>query len=235
MNKLTKRKGSTSASSSTSATTTLAADHHAHGFTAVVPIPMALSFIACAGAWIIFSQLQIASTEQAVLGLLQSGVQVTPGMIVPQVQAFKDGNLQHDSTIATAIAWAVQLQILIFSFPVHRMLLASHKRGSLPTSASITRSAISMAKAQKLLSMLLIGADVVTDALYVLSGKTIGTGNIFGIIPLPSTAGWGILLISLVYPIAICSVTVFLGIQAVHRLNALWACLFPPKRDEEEI
>jgi hypothetical protein len=226
---------SRASSSKTSSSPTVAADHHIHGFTATIPIPMALSFLACAAAWWIFSQLQIASTEQAVLGLLRSGVMVSPSMTVPQVRAMIDGDLQRDMVIATAIGWAVQLQILVFSFPVHRVLLAAHQRDTLPVSASINRTAVTMAKVQKFLAMALIGADVLTDMMFVLADRKIGTNTIFGIVPLPSADGWGILIISAVYPMAICSVTVFFGIQAAHRLTALWKSLFPPKQQEEAL
>lgn len=225
MRKLT-RKGTSS--------TTVTSDHHAHGYTAVLPIPMILSFLAYAIGWGIFTQLQIASTEQAVLGFLQSTIQVVPGQTVDQIRALVTGNLARDQAIATAIAWVVQMQILGLSFPLDRLLLASHQRDTTPTSTSVTRSAISLAKGQKLLSFVLIGADVVTDAMYVLTNRTVGTSSILGVVPIPSPAGWGIVLISLMYPVAICSATIFFSIQAAHRATALWRWVTERKKPESE-
>jgi hypothetical protein len=63
----------------------------------------------------------------------------------------------------------------------------------------------------------LIGADWLTDALFVLQGHTIFDGFMHF-----APGAIGVLVIALIYPVAITGVTVFCGIELAHRLDRLF-------------
>jgi hypothetical protein len=69
-------------------TETVSQDHPAHGYLALSPLMLLLLIGICGIAYWIFSQLQIAGTEQAVLDVLQAGTTITPGMTGEQVKQF---------------------------------------------------------------------------------------------------------------------------------------------------
>ena len=79
---------------------TIAADHHAHGYLAMSPLMLLGMTLVCAVAYFVFSQLQIGATEQAVLNIMNSGLTVSPGLTSDQIQAFMNGQMNRDQTIA---------------------------------------------------------------------------------------------------------------------------------------
>ncbi len=94
-------------------TETIEADHHAHGYLAMSPLMLLGMLIVCAVAYFVFSQLQIAATEQAVLNILQSGEYSQPGLTAEQVQQFMSGELDRYQTLADGIGWSVQIALTL--------------------------------------------------------------------------------------------------------------------------
>lgn len=184
-------------------------DNHEHGLLALSPLALFCLVLVTGVAYYIFSQLQITSTEQSVFGLLQVGVQLNPGETVGQVTQFVNGSIDRYQTIAYAIGWAVQIALLIISFPPTSALLRMHRKYNVDASVSLTHSAASIAKLQRFLMFTLIGGDVITDFVYVINGHTLMSWSGF----LPSVAGpsVGVLIVAVLYPIAICFVTIFVG------------------------
>lgn len=209
-------------------TQVLEKDHHLNGIGAPSPASLFVTFLIFGAAAWIFTQLQIASTEQAVFGLLQSNVIVKPGMTPQQVADFINSNMDRNQTIAYAIGWGVQLFMLMIAFPGDRALLLAHKKyGMAHHSASIAKNAELMGKAFKFVLAALVGGDIITDFLYVVSGHNLTSGSILGIIPNVSGSGAGVLLVALLYPTAVCGVTIFCSVQAFRRLEALISHFFP--------
>jgi hypothetical protein len=201
------------------ATETVSQDHPAHGYLALSPLMLLLLIGICGIAYWVFSQLQIAGTEQAVLNILQASITATPGMTGDQMQQFLNGQLNHDQTIADAIGWASQLALTIISFPPDSVLLALHRRHNGDPSPAMGRLAAKYLKWQNFLQKALIGGDVLTDFFYVIQDKfTIIWHNH---IPDLSSVNWGAILIGVVYPIGICFVTVFVGRFFFTFLDAL--------------
>src|SRR5579871_4509853 len=88
---------------------TIDLDHHANGHEALTPIMLLTMLIVCGVAYFIFSQVQITSTEQTILSLLQVTTQLPQAMTVSQVQQFMAGQLDRYTTIADSIGWSVQI------------------------------------------------------------------------------------------------------------------------------
>jgi hypothetical protein len=63
----------------------------------------------------------------------------------------------------------------------------------------------------------LVGGDIVTDMLYVLDGRQVFAGFSF------APNGFGVLVVAILYPIAICGVTIFCGMELAHRLDKLFS------------
>ncbi len=193
-------------------------DDHRHGMLANSPIALVFVLAICATAYGIYSLLQITSTEQDVFGLLQLNVQLQPVMTGSQVAQAMDGSLGHNQTIASAIGWAVQIALLMLSFPPeHAIGMLNLKYNNL-SSASLAKHADKLSKLRKFMMYVLIGGDVVTDFYFVIQNH-----NLF------SWDGWhpslgsnaGVFLVGLLYPVAICFVTVFVGKYMFAYLDAL--------------
>jgi len=200
-------------------TETVSQDHPAHGYLALSPLMLLLLIGICGIAYWIFSQLQIAGTEQAVLDILQTSTTITPGMTGSQVQQFLNGQLNHDQTIAAAIGWASQLALTILSFPPDSVLLSLHRRHSADPSPALGRIAAKYMKWQNFLTKALIGGDILTDFFYVIQDKFHIVWRNY--IPDLSGVSWGAVLIGMLYPIGICFVTVFVGRFFFTFLDAL--------------
>jgi hypothetical protein len=155
----------------------------------------------CGIAWFIFSILQITSTEQAVFHLLQSTYTLQPGMTAQQLLDLQNGSMGQTNLEAAGIGWAVQIFMLLISFPSEHYITPGLDR------------------ARRFVMYVLVGGDIVTDAVYVLSGHQIFNG--FGFAP----GGFGILLVAIIYPIAIAGVTVFCGLELAHRIDRLFGRL----------
>ncbi len=110
----------------------------------------------------------------------------------------QQGSQGSTTLIADATGWAVQWMLLVASFPVEHY------------------TAWHIGRARRYAMMLLIGTDWLTDMLYVLHGRTVFTGFLQF-----APGGFGILIIAVIYPIAVTSVTVFAGIEFAHRIDKL--------------
>lgn len=197
---------------------TISADHHHHGLYANSPIALFVLFVICLVAFSIFSLLQITSTEQTVFDLLQIGTQLKPGLTGDQVAQLMNGSLDHNQTIATGIGWAVQIALLLVSMPPEHALAMMHRKYNTVMSASLSRHAERMAKARTILQWILIIGDIITDFYFVVQ-KHMNFG----------WDGWhpslgdsaGVLLVGLLYPTAVCFVTIFVGKYMFGYLDAL--------------
>lgn len=195
-------------------------DHHAHGLLADSPLALLALTVLCSIAYFLFSQLQITSTEQTVFNLLQLGVQLKPGLTATQAVDFVNGQLDRYHLIAAGIGWGVQIALTILSFPPDSALLSLHRRYTTHVSASLTRSALTYAKWHRLLMIILIGGDVLTDFWYVAQGHTLITWS--GVLPTITSSAMGVILVGIVYPAAICFVTIFVGKYMFVYLDALY-------------
>ena len=215
-------RGKTAASStnSTNANSTMRTDDHRHGLYALSPLALVVLILISGGAYVVFSELQITSTEQSVLSLLQVGVQLHPDMTTGQVVAYLHGTLDHYETIAGAIGYGVQIALLMLSFPPDAALFSLHKKYNVAVPApSLGRSASTLAKVRKLFMVILIGGDIVTDFVYVTQGHTLFLMN--GWLPVMSSANTGVLIVGVVYPVALCFVTIFVGKYLFAFVDAL--------------
>lgn len=152
----------------------------------------------CAFVWFVFCVLQITGTEQAVFGFLQSTITITPQMTAAQLLALQSASTDSNNMIAGAIGWAVQVFLLLASFPSEHYT-ASH-----------------LARGRKFVMCVLIGADWLTDALYVLRGRSVFDGFLHF-----APGGFGVLVIAVIYPIAVTGITIFCGIELAHRVDRL--------------
>lgn len=190
---------------------TMRDDDHRQGMVSNTALTLLLTFIVLGVLWGVFTILQITSTEQAVLGLLQAGVAIQPGMTVNQAVQFMQGSLDKNQQIANAIGWGVQAFLYMIAFPPDSTFLRMHRKtkqaGSTPE--SLMRTARRLSRLKTFLTIVLVAGDVVTDFLYVVSGHAI------------FPVGGGILLAGLLFPAAVCGVTIFCGRAAIHSLEAL--------------
>jgi hypothetical protein len=172
----------------------------AHGGEAhTSPLWLLATAIICGVAWFIFSILQITSTQQAVHHMLQSTYTIDPGMTAQQLLDLQNGSKDQTSLIAAGIGWAVQIFMLLLSFPSEHYIYPALKRG------------------RSFVMYVLIGGDVLTDMLYVLDGRQVFSGFSF------APNGFGVLVVAIIYPIAICGVTVFCGMELAHRIDKLFS------------
>lgn len=155
----------------------------------------------CGLAWFIFSILQITSTEQAVFHMLQSTFTIRPGMTAQQLLDMQNGSMNQTNLEAAGIGWAVQIFMLLLSFPSEHYIHPA------------------LGRARRFVMFILVGGDIITDSLYVLDGHQVFAG--FGFAP----GGFGVLIVALLYPIAICGVTVFCGMELAHRIDRLFSRL----------
>src|SRR2546421_354847 len=188
---------------------TISADHHAHGYLAMSPLMLLGMVIVCAIAYFVFSQLQIGATEQAVLNIMQSGLTVTPGLTGRQITDFMYGRMNRYETIADAIGWSVQIALTLIAFPPNSLLLSLHRRYNADPGSSLTESATKYFKWRKFCTWALVGGDLLTDFLYVIQDHVIVLWN--GLLPDITVTSAGVLVIGLLYPVAICFVTIFVG------------------------
>jgi hypothetical protein len=186
------------------------ADEHSMGMRALSPLMLLCLIIVTGIAFWFFTQLQISATEQSVFGLLNLGYTVTPGETADQIQAFAAGSLDRNQTIADAIGWAVQITLMMISFSPDSALLMLHRKFNNGASASLARSAAGIAKLRKWMTVILIGGDILTDFVYVVQGHNLVV--VHGLIPsLSSASAAGVILVGIMYPTAVCFVTVFVG------------------------
>lgn len=188
---------------------TISADHHAHGYLAMSPLMLLGMTLVCAVAYFVFSQLQIGATEQAVLNILQSGEIVTPGLTGRQISDFMYGRMDRYQIIASAIGWSVQIALTLIAFPANSLLLSLHRRFNSDPGASLTESADKYFKWRRFCTWVLVGGDVLTDFLYVIQDHM--TINWSSFLPDITITNPGVLVIGIVYPVAICFITVFVG------------------------
>lgn len=196
---------------------TIATDDHRHGLYANSPIALFVLFVICTAAFVIFSLLQITSTEQTVFDLMQIGIQLKPGLTGDQAAQLLNGTLGHNQTIASGIGWGVQIALLMLSMPPEHALAMMHRKYNQVISASLARHAERTAKARTIIMWVLIGGDILTDFYYVIQGQGFSWDGWH-----PSfTGSVGTLLVGLLYPTAVCFVTIFVGKYMFSYLDAL--------------
>lgn len=195
---------------------TIPADDHRHGLYALGPIPLLCLFGVCAVIFVVFSLLQITSTEQTVFDLLQTGIQIKPGLTGDQVAQLLNGSLDHNHTVAGAIGWGVQFALLMLSMPPEQALAAMHRKYNQVVSASLARHAEFIAKLRGTLMFLLIASDLLTDFVYALEGHVSLYGWQFSL-----GGGIGVALVGLAYPCAVGFGTIFAGKYMFAYLDAL--------------
>lgn len=162
------------------------------------PLWLLATALVCGFVWFVFSVLQITGTEQAVFGFLQQTITITPQMTAAQLLQMQAASTDNNNMIAGAIGWAVQVFLLLASFPSEHYT-SSH-----------------LALGRKWVMIILIGADWITDALYVLRGRTVFDGFLHF-----APGGFGILIIAVIYPVAVTGITIFCGIELAHRIDRL--------------
>ncbi len=197
------------------------ADEQSMGLRALSPLMLLCLVVVTGVAFWFFTQLQISATEQSVFGLLNLGYTVTPGETAAQVQAFTTGSLDRNQTIADAIGWGVQISLLMLSFSPDTALMMLHRKYNVGASASLARSAAGIAKIRKWMMIILIGGDILTDFVFVTQGHDLIA--LHGLIPsLSSASAAGLILVGILYPTAVCFVTVFVGKYLFVFLEALF-------------
>lgn len=199
---------------------TISADDHRHGFYAQGPLPLFCMVCICAGFLSIFSLLQITGTEQSIFDLLQSGIQILPGLTGNQAEQLLNGSLDHNHTIAGAIGWGVQFALLTAAMPPEQALAMMHRKYNHVVSASLAQHAELIARIRFWLLLFLIGGDILTDFVYALQGHVTLDGWQFSV-----GGGAGVILVGLLYPAAICFVTFFAAKYLFAYLGALIAVL----------
>jgi len=153
-------------------------------------------------AWYIFSTIQITGTIQAAFVLLQTTITVTPGETAAELLKIQQNSIDSTTLIASTIGWAIQITLLRTMLPSEHYIL------------------FHLGRARGYITKILIGADVITDSLYVLHGRTVFDGFLHF-----APGGFGILIVAVAYPIALISITVFCGIEMAHRVDRLVQCL----------
>jgi hypothetical protein len=174
----------------------LEADDHRHGLIVTSPLACLVMLVVCATAYYFFSMLQITSTEQTVFALLQVNAQLVPSMTGAQVASYASGDLGRFQTIAAAIGYGVQIALLTLSFSPDATLLLMHQKYNGKSSASLSKHAGFLAKLRLFMLVVLIGGDILTDFWYVISGHSLDGG---------------VVLVGIIYPTAICFVTIYGG------------------------
>lgn len=114
----------------------------------------------------------------------------------------QQGALGGDLLVANAIGWSVQIFLLIATFPSEHYI-APH-----------------LGSARKVIMGVLVGADWLTDFMYVLQGHTIFSGFLQ-----LAPGALGMIVVAIIYPIGITGVTVFCGIEVAHRIDRLFQCI----------
>lgn len=195
------------------------ADDHRTGQAAVHPfMDLILGIFVYGGAFVVFTILQITATQTVVFGLLQTGIHASPQMTGQQAIDFVNGSLDRSHQIATAISYGVQIAIVGLAFSSNHARQKAAKLYASGASPSVVKSARRMASFETFINIVLIGSDVLTDFLYVAAGYNIFAGTAFGFVPIVSNGGG--LIVALMYPLAIISVTLYCGPKAVQHIDA---------------
>ncbi len=198
---------------------TVNADNFEHGALTLTPIALLCLTLVTGGAFLIFTNLQVTSTIQAVYGLLQANITATSAS-AQQISNLLNGS-DHINTIALAIGWGVQMALWMIAFPPHIAMLSIHRKYSPHVSRSVDRAADFQTRLRKFMMFVLIGGDVITDFVFVVSGHNILSWTGFNF-----QAGWfGVVLVGLLYPIAICFVTIYMGKNFFIFLDALFGSI----------
>lgn len=189
---------------------TISADHQAHGLYALSPLILGIMTLASLVAFIIGSAFQIAGTEQAVMGLLRTGIQVDPALVGQQVQDFINGRLSVYSSVAFVIGYGSQFVLLLVSFPPDVAMYILHRRYNPNPNSGLADTAVRLQKLQKIMMRFIIGMNVCCDFLYVAQGHDI-FAMWWGFLPLPNFAGanGGVYIVGFLYPLVLCFITIF--------------------------
>lgn len=196
----------------------MSGDDHANGHVTMTPLMLLSGIVGFGVPFFIFSQIQITSTEQTIFDLLQVTVQAPTGTAQQITQFLASGQMDHNHLIANTIGWSVQVALFLLSIPVAQALLMIHRAHGEQSTASLQRTAQHYVKWQSFCVRVLVGGDVLTDFYFVVKQHIAITFN--GALPVIVGFDFGVLLVGLIYPIAICFVTVFCGRFAIVCVEA---------------
>jgi hypothetical protein len=199
----------TGSSGGTTRGPTVDSSSHVNGGIALTPLMLLSGIIVFGTAFFIISQVQITSTEQTIFDLMASGFRATTDTGAQIGQFISQKDLDHDHLIANTIGWSVQVALFLLSIPVAQALMLVHRVHNSESSASLSATAQKYADGQTFCVRALVGGDVLTDFYFVVRGHVIVTWPSLW----PSVTGFdfGVILVGLIYPVAICFVTVFCG------------------------
>src|SRR5258708_17639593 len=212
--------------STTARTTTVNADQqqHWHGLYGMTPIALLVMVVICSVALWVFTNLQITGTENSVYGLLQLSTTYPPNATAAQVAQFLDGQLSRNQTIADAIAWGGQIVLWTVTLSPDAALVLVHLKHNDTPQHHLARNAALLGQLRLVLMWLLIGADVLTDFIYVVQGHTLFVMDGWH----PSIAGAaaaGTILAGLMYPAVIIFINVFVAKYLFAFIEALFSKL----------
>ncbi len=193
-----------------------ASSSDSHGMDTLSPIKvlimLGVSGLFFAGA----SIFQISGTEQAVYGNLLADTQITPLLVLKQVQDFFAGHLGFLDGIAFAIGFGIQFTLLTVAIPASAAYAILHHRYTRVSSGEMNEGAARIKQWQDTATKVIIGADLITDVLYITQHDSfLNQGHrVFSFflwfIPWPNLDGpnAGILLIGVLYACLLCYVNI---------------------------
>jgi hypothetical protein len=201
---------------------TLAEDDPSHGVNTVSPLMNGIAFLVFSISWVVFFNLQITSTKEAVLSMLMGGIQITsPAITAEHLLQFTQGTLDRNQTIANSIAWGFQLFMLLLAFPSDRAFVFVHRKYNMErgrtTPRGLAKKTQVMAKMKTYTLIVLMAADVAADFFYASTGHAVISGFNFLIIPNISSPGG--FLVSALYTLVINAVNIYIGTEALHRME----------------
>lgn len=206
--------------------TTATADHqqHWHGLYGMTPIALLVMIVICSIALWVFTNLQITGTENSVYGLLQLSTTYPPNATAAQVAQFLNGQLSRNQTIADAIGWGVQIVLWTVTLSPDAALVLIHLKHNDTPQHHLARNAALLGKLRLILMWLLIGADILTDFVYVVQGHTLFVMD--GWYPsIAGAAAAGTILAGLMYPAVIIFINVFVAKYLFAFIEALFSKL----------
>lgn len=198
---------------------------HWHGLYGMTPFALLVMIIVCGLALWVFTNLQITGTENSVYGLLQLSAGYPPNATTAQVAEFLNGQLDRNQTIADAIGWGVQIVLWTVTLSPDAALVLVHLKHNDTPQHHLARNAATLGQIRRALMWLLIGADILTDFIYVVQGHT--TMVMDGWHPsIPTNAAAGTILAGLMYP----AVIIFINVYVAKYLFAFIEALFSKLR-----
>ncbi len=191
-----------------------------------VVIMLGVSLVFFAGVTV----FQTMGTEQAVFSNLLHDIQLTPAMIIDQAHRFFQGKLDFYEGVAFACSFGVQFVLLTVAFPAAAAHAILHHHYNVVTTSEMSEGASTIKQWQVAITKVIVGAELVTDVLYVTQHNTIvASGHqvfsfFFWFIPWPNLDGpnAGILLIGILYGCLLCFTNIISVRMVVTHLEILF-------------